>query len=246
VSETEQAESVAASRPVTVFPATPSTSQRSRVIAIAAIVIVIDQLSKMIIEMNLPLYRAWEPIPAISSFFRIFHVSNTGAAFGLFPAGSQIITVAAILVTIAIIVYNYRLREAPFLLRLALGLQLGGALGNLIDRFRIGHVTDFFDFGPWPVFNFADFFVVSGAILLAWIFWQEDRRMNRSHVATGESDEFSSAPAHAPKDPGIDGVGVEGNNQEFRDQGVAGESGNQRITGGLGGQEIAGNEWSTD
>ena len=89
------------------------------------------------------------------------------------------------------------------MLRLALGLQLGGALGNLIDRFRIGHVTDFFDFGPWPVFNFADFFVVSGAILLAWIFWQEDRQANKIRAAA-ESIELPQAPTTGGMDePGM-------------------------------------------
>jgi signal peptidase II len=61
------------------------------------------------------------------------------------------------------------------LLRVALGLQLGGALGNLLDRFTQGGVTDFLDFGPWPVFNIADAAVVAGVILMAYVLLQEER-----------------------------------------------------------------------
>jgi len=203
VTETEHSEIAEEAHFESAEPPFSSTRQRARVIIIAAVVILIDQLSKLIIETNLPPYRVWEPIPAIAPIFRIFHVSNTGAAFGLFPGGSTVISVAAVLVTIAIIIYNYRLPETPFVLRLALGLQLGGAMGNLIDRYRIGHVTDFLDFGPWPVFNFADLFVVSGAVLLAWIFWQEDRQMKRAHDVTADHTVLPSRSANAMDESNI-------------------------------------------
>jgi signal peptidase II len=54
-------------------------------------------------------------------------------------------------------------------------MQLGGALGNVIDRFRLGHVTDFLDFGPWPVFNLADTSIVAGVVILTWLMFQEQR-----------------------------------------------------------------------
>jgi len=203
VTETEQTEIVEETHLTNAEPVSLLTRRRARVIVIAGVVILIDQLSKMIIEINLPLYRVWEPFPAIASIFRVFHVSNTGAAFGLFPAGSSIIAVAAVVVTIAIIIYNYGLPETPFLLRLALGLQLGGALGNLIDRARIGHVTDFLDFGPWPVFNLADFSVVSGAILLAWIFWQEDRKIRQDHTNPAGNSDSSAKPLNPLDEPKI-------------------------------------------
>lgn len=155
---------------------TPTTRQRAVLVWLAAGVIILDQTTKLIIESTLPLYQSWAPIPALDAFFRISHVSNTGMAFGLFPAGSMLFAVAPVIVSIAILAYNYTLPSDQRHLRLALGLQLGGALGNLIDRIRIGHVTDFLDFGPWPVFNLADLSVVTGAVVLAWYFWQDGRK----------------------------------------------------------------------
>ena len=79
-------------------------------------------------------------------------------------------------VSIGIIIYNARLESGHKLLRLALGLQMGGALGNMIDRLRLGHVTDFMDFGPWPVWNVADLAIVSGTILLVLIMFNDERQ----------------------------------------------------------------------
>ena len=146
-------------------------------IVLATAVIIIDQASKWIIEHYLPLYHVWAPIPELENVFRFFHVSNTGAAFGMFPGGSSIFTVAAIIVSIGILYYNFTLDERQLWLRVALGLQLGGALGNLIDRVRLGHVTDFLDFGPWAIFNLADTAVVAGAIILGVVVWQEQRAL---------------------------------------------------------------------
>lgn len=138
---------------------------------IAGIVILLDQLSKYLVEALLPLYRSWSPIELIPAL-RISHVSNSGSAFGLFPAQSQLFAWAALFVAIGIVIYNFKLGAGQTPLRFALGLQLGGALGNLIDRLRMGHVTDFIDFGPW-VFNLADVAIILGALMLAWVLWQE-------------------------------------------------------------------------
>jgi signal peptidase II len=146
---------------------------------IAIIVIFLDQFSKKLIEQSLILYEVWAPFPALEPYFRIIHVTNTGAAFGLFPNVSLFFGLMALLVSGFIIYYNHTLPAGNFWLRVALGLTLGGALGNLIDRFRLGHVTDFLDFGPWPVFNVADMAVVSGAILLGWLALQESRAEKR-------------------------------------------------------------------
>ncbi len=155
----------------------PATIQlKLMMVFIAAIAILLDQGSKYLVEANLPLYEIYAPFPAIQKIFRITHVSNTGAAFGFFPNGSTLFMGIAILVAIILLVYNFTLSEPQRALRVALGLQLGGALGNLIDRFRIGYVTDFLDFGPWPIFNFADMSVVAGACVLGWLVWQDTRR----------------------------------------------------------------------
>lgn len=153
-------------------PKTPvATHWRTLVLWIAGFVILLDQLSKYLVEAVLPLYHGWTPIAAFP-YLRIAHTTNTGAAFGLFPANSAFFAIAAAAISLAIITYNYTLPGSQKALRLALGMQLGGALGNLIDRLRLGHVTDFVDFGPW-VFNIADASIVLGAVILAWVMWQD-------------------------------------------------------------------------
>ena len=154
-------------------PATPRI--RSLPLWIAGFVILLDQLSKQLVETAVLLHRSWTPFPTLLPQLRISHISNTGSAFGLFPNGSSIFAWTALIVSLAIVYYNFHLPGGQKLLRLALGLQLGGALGNLVDRLRIGHVTDFIDFGPW-VFNVADAAIVSGAFLLAWAMWQESKQ----------------------------------------------------------------------
>jgi signal peptidase II len=144
-------------------------------LAVALAVIGADQLTKAAIEQSLPLNASWAPIADVAHLFRFTHVSNTGAAFGLFPTGSLLFAVVAVAAGMAILVYNLQLPAGSLLLRLALGLQLGGALGNLADRLRLGHVTDFLDVGPWPVFNLADMAIVAGVLLLGLLMLLDER-----------------------------------------------------------------------
>lgn len=154
----------------------PSTIiDQTLLLVVTAMVIVIDHLTKLYIEIWLPLNSSWQPWPEYGHLFQVTHVSNTGAAFGLFPTGSNIFMVVAVLVAIIIVVYNYRLPAGHYLFRIALGLQLGGALGNFVDRIRLGHVTDFMDVGPWPVFNVADASIVAGVIVLVILMLLESR-----------------------------------------------------------------------
>ena len=135
---------------------------------IALLIVAADQLSKIWI-------RSYPEGQAIfeTGFFRIIHTHNTGAAFGLFQGHSFALTVVA-LVTIAVILLYalFIYRRFPILDnrlgKSALGLVLGGAVGNLIDRLRFGYVTDFIDFGVWPAFNIADSAVTVGVIMLAY------------------------------------------------------------------------------
>ena len=125
-------------------------------------VLVLDQLTKYLIRANLRLGESWPR----EGLLRITHGSNTGAAFGLFPNQTAVLIVAS-LIAIGFIWYFYRTHVMPRrLIRLAIGLQLGGALGNLIDRLRVGAVVDFINFGWWPAFNVADSSIVVGISLL--------------------------------------------------------------------------------
>lgn len=173
-------------------PAT--TAQRAIPLLVAAVVVVVDHFTKLVVEAWLPLNHTWAPFPDLAHLFRITHVSNTGAAFGFFPGGSSIFTVIAVVVALVIVVYNFGLPQGNRILRVALGLQVGGALGNLIDRLRLGHVTDFFDFGPWPVFNVADMSIVGGVILLGLLMIREQRQLAADARADdGQMDEEQSA-----------------------------------------------------
>ncbi|MEP7200765.1 MAG: signal peptidase II [Chloroflexota bacterium] len=135
---------------------------------IALLVFVSDQLSKYLVSTNLAIGQAWMPIAALEPFVVVRHIRNSGAAFGMFPAAGNIFLVVAVIVTVGIVRYYFaRAHTAPLWVRVSLGLMLGGALGNLLDRIRFGYVVDFVDLGWWPVFNVADSSIVVGVLLLA-------------------------------------------------------------------------------
>lgn len=131
-------------------------------------VVFLDQLSKAWVERNLAIYESLTPFPALAKVFTFTHFTNTGAAFGLLRDQSILFVVIGLVVIASIVVYSRYLPHDKFLVQFALGLQLGGALGNMIDRVRQGHVTDFIYFHFWPAFNIADASIVIGVILLGW------------------------------------------------------------------------------
>jgi signal peptidase II len=125
-------------------------------------VFLLDQVTKYLVRANLPLYDSWPS----EGIFRLTHGTNSGTAFGLLQNQTLVLTVASVL-AIGFLYYFYRTQALPSrLLRLAIGLQLGGAFGNLVDRLRVGAVVDFIDVGWWPVFNLADSSIVIGIGLL--------------------------------------------------------------------------------
>lgn len=162
----------------------PGLFERALPILIMAVVLLLDQVSKNLVETRIPLYGYWAPFPALEGFFRITHTANTGAVFGLFQGTSMFFAILAIIVAGAIVYFNLTLPGGQWLLRLALGLQLGGALGNLTDRLRQGHVTDFIDIGPWYIFNVADMAIVGGVILFGVVIlrdgWEENKSVKPS------------------------------------------------------------------
>ena len=128
-------------------------------------VLAIDQLSKYLVRTNLYLGESWPSEGPL----RLTHGTNTGTAFGLFPNQTFILVLASF-IAIGFLIYFYRTHAMPRpLLRFAIGLQLGGAFGNLIDRLRVGAVVDFIDVGPWPIFNLADSSIVVGMALLVGV-----------------------------------------------------------------------------
>lgn len=128
-----------------------------------AVVFTVDQVSKYLVSSNMYLGQSWPR----EGLFRITYGLNTGTIFGLFPNQTLVLT-AASLVAILFLVYFYRTQALPSpWLRLSVGLQLGGAFGNLLDRLRLGAVVDFLDVGWWPIFNLADSSIVVGITILA-------------------------------------------------------------------------------
>ena len=150
-------------------------------IQLAVIIFLLDQLSKFVVRDQL-LFR--ESFPA-EGFIRFTHIFNTGSAFGIFRDQNTPLIVVSIL-GIGILIMIYRSQRLPSaLLRLSLGLQIGGATGNLVDRLRLGHVTDFMDVGAWPVFNLADASIITGLVILAWIFLVADPSEKNNSDALG-------------------------------------------------------------
>lgn len=137
---------------------------------VALLVVVADQLSKLWIRSNLAVEQSLFEL----GFFQLTHVHNTGAAFGLFQGQSfALIIVSLVVITVLLLYAFFIYRRFPFLddrlSKSALGLILGGTVGNLIDRIGFGGVTDFISVGTWwPAFNIADSAVTVGVIIFAY------------------------------------------------------------------------------
>ncbi len=162
------------------------------VILIATIVIFLDQLTKEWIRNNVPEYTSMIPLPALGEYFVYEHVRNYGAAFGILQNQSYLFVAIAIVVAIAILVYVKYLPLDQRFVRYLLGLQLGGALGNLIDRLNQGYVTDFIKMGIpdvyyWPNYNIADSSIVVGVIGLGIYILMDDLRQQRQQEANEQA-----------------------------------------------------------
>lgn len=121
----------------------------------------------------------WAPWDWMLPYARIVHVSNTGVAFGMFKGMNTIFAILAILVSLAIIYYYPRVPVEDWTLRLAMGFQLGGAVGNLVDRLTQGFVTDFISVGNFPVWNVADASITVGVGILIIGVWLQERRQKK-------------------------------------------------------------------
>lgn len=135
-------------------------------LAMASLIVFVDQATKVMVRLSIPLGGSWTPFPELIHIFRFVHWGNTGAAFGIFQNGNTVFLLLGIFVTLAIINFYPIIPRQDRWLRAALGLQLGGAIGNLIDRILHGHVTDFLSFFQFPVFNIADMAISLGVVLI--------------------------------------------------------------------------------
>jgi signal peptidase II len=146
-------------------------------LGISGSVIALDQWTKWLVRENLPFQGTWLPewLGWLSPYARIVHWYNSGAAFGMFQNGNMVFTVLAFIVIGAIIYYYPHVESEDWTLKLAMGLQLAGAAGNLIDRLIMGKVTDFISIGTFPVFNVADSSISVGVAVLLLGVWIKER-----------------------------------------------------------------------
>ena len=149
------------------------------ILSIAAVIFALDQITKFLVVQNIPLHGSWSFFPGLAKIFQFTFITNTGAAFGMFPQLGGAFMVIAIVVIASIVTFYRHLPTANIWVRISLGLQLGGALGNLLDRITRGYVVDFVDIGFWPIFNMADLSIVLGVTLLAYHLWNEENSLDR-------------------------------------------------------------------
>ena len=150
-----------------------------RLFIIAGVILVLDQITKILVQYSIPFessYFAPDRVTIIEDFFYLVHIGNKGAAWGMFSEYSGVLTLLSFAVLLFIFCFRKQLELHRGTMQIAFGLLIGGILGNLIDRIRVGHVIDFIDihlpftlpyilpFGRWPAFNIADSAIVVGML----------------------------------------------------------------------------------
>lgn len=189
---------------------------------LAGLIIALDQWAKMLVR-SLPLGATWLPagLEWLMPYARVVHWYNTGAAFGSFAGYGWVFTILAFGVVGLIIYYYPQVDDRDWWLKLAMGMQMGGALGNVVDRLtNNGQVTDFISVGNFAVFNVADASITSGVVVLLIGVWFKE--MNEKKRAAAESSAVADqdqAPCGndlpgksdrvrvAVKEPGIEAAG---------------------------------------
>ena len=143
---------------------------------ITGLIVLLDQWTKSIVRTNLEFGQIWSPFEWLAPYARIVHWYNTGVAFGMFQDKNLLFSILVFLISLSIFIFYPKLTEDDWFLRIALSMQLGGSIGNLIDRLTVGHVTDFISVGNFPVFNVADSCITVGAFVMVIGLWLEERK----------------------------------------------------------------------
>ena len=156
---------------------------------IGFLAIILDQLVKIYVVSNMKL---GESIPVVQDIFHLTYVLNPGAAFGILENHRWFFIVICIAIILCVAIFYKSIRRECAMFRYGLGLLLGGAVGNLIDRIQNGLVVDFLDFRIWPVFNIADIAICVGAVMLVVSLlnesWQDEHyKMGRIKTRRGGS-----------------------------------------------------------
>ncbi len=152
-----------------------------KILIVAISTLLIDQISKVMIETFLKLNEEWI---IIKNFFSIHYINNYGAAWSILNNKISFIIIISILALIIIYRFMYLFQENKRN-NIAFGLIVGGLVGNLIDRWLFGYVRDFFDFQilkyDYPIFNIADIGIVVGVVLLLYAVWKGEDHRGKDH-----------------------------------------------------------------
>lgn len=166
-------------------PAQKENKNYNRLFVIAGIVLSLDQLTKFLVQKYIVFGSSYfEPdrVTIFENFLYFVHIGNEGAAWGLFADYKQLLMILAFIVLAFIYIFRKQLELEFYNIQIAFGLLIGGILGNLTDRMRVGHVIDFIDIhlpinipnvipdGRWPAFNIADSAIVIGIIAYLYIY----------------------------------------------------------------------------
>jgi signal peptidase II len=135
-------------------------------LGVAGVIVALDQWTKWLVRTRLAYNQEWAPWDWLLPYARVIHIQNTGAAFGSFQAFGNVFMALAIIVSLGILIYFPRVAQNDWLIRVVMSLELGGACGNLVDRFTQGYVTDFVSLGNFAVFNVADASISVGVAVL--------------------------------------------------------------------------------
>ena len=146
-------------------------------ILVTFLTVIADQITKYFVCINMDL---GETIPVIKNVVHLTYIINPGAAFGLFPHQDVLFLGIVMILLLAFAWLRDRIPQKPVYFPLSIGLLLGGAVGNALDRCRIGGVVDFFDFRIWPIFNVADIAICIGVACIAFYFWRHDEYFKTS------------------------------------------------------------------
>ena len=145
-------------------------------VSVAGFAVAIDQVTKAIASNSLGRAAETHRFELLGSLLAFEYIENTGAAFGVLSGRGIVLTLIAAVI-VALLIWRFvRAGQSSPMLAASLGLLVGGALGNIIDRVRLGYVVDFVAVGVWPKFNVADSAVTIGVLLVAWLMSRDDYR----------------------------------------------------------------------
>lgn len=170
-----------------------------RILFVSFLIVILDQATKGIIKAH---FFINESIKVLGDFLRLTYIENSGMAFGIRIAGPWFFTLFSAIASLVIFYYLYKMRNERLLARMSLALILGGAIGNLIDRFLYGQVVDFIDIGfgntRWPVFNVADSAVSVGMVILISLilFERDEHQRDVSTIPVKSSEELPDSEEH--------------------------------------------------